>query len=585
MADIAPRTVDDILDLRAKASSYWHEAVTRYDTLLTAYHGNYQDLWPGEFRRGESPKVANWIRLGWKRYASMVGKVPSSHVRPSRVKRVSQSRADNIEKVLAHYDESSGMTAVMKQYAWNIVGLGSGVLGVVPDRGLQGPRYVYKDPRTVYPAPGAGSTSSTPSGRSFLIKPTMEISSMPWVIFDEVLTVSAVFDTYPNQADVLQVLLDKWEDPFQPVSVITYMDKDWWQIVVNDMPLITIEHGMGFVPFKYTSMTVPDQLGGESMFEQNIGLVLAYMRVLNQKLTHNENIVWPWLVTRGVSQMDPETRVINVMDRDGDAQFLNPPGEIQAERDLEVLDRLIRILNQDTESLRGEAPASTVTGLGLGELNRTVTSAVQDFWDRMAPDIEFLRSAALIMDETLYGSVKKPMSGRAKGETFEGEYVPRKIIKGHHTVSVDFGIGVGGFEGFVELMQFAAQGYIDEQEVMEQSPWIKSVSETRKKVLLDRIEKLIFEGMPGGLPMPIVNHLLQWHNAIQNSKKDPWRWLQDNPMPDPTQLALGPGQQQEALPPGAPEEQLPPGEGAASPPEVPVPTPSQILALSQGRQL
>lgn len=572
-----PLPVEEILERRHKANSYWHEAINRYETLLTAYHGNYQTLWPGEFRRGEAPKVANWIRLGWKRYASMVGKVPSSHVRPSRIKRVSQSKADKIEKVLAHYSESSGEMAVMKQYAFNLVGLGSGVIGVVPDAALQGPRYVYKDPRSVFPAPGAGSVSNTPSGWSFLTKPTMSVASMPWVVFDEILTISTVYDTFPNQWDNLNRILDE-TDPFQPVSVVTYMDKNYWQVVVQDKLLTTVEHGMGFVPFKYTSMDVPDQLGGESMFEQNIGLVLAYSRLLNQKLTYNENIVWPWLTIKGVSQMDPATRTIKIMDRDGDASFLNPPGEIQVERDLEVLDRLIRILNQDTESLRGEAPGSTVTGLGLGELNRTVTAAVQDFWDRMKPDVEFIRSAALIMDEELYGNKKKPMTGRAKGETFEDEYIPRKVIDGHHTVSVDFGIGVGGFEGFVELMQFAAQGYIDEQEVMEQAPWIKSVSETKKKVLLDRLEKVVFEMTAGGGSIAQINHLLSWHGAIQGSNKDPWKWLEKNPMPAPE---LGPGLEG-AMPPGTGPEGLPPGEGAA-PPAVPAPSPSQILALAQGR--
>lgn len=575
MADIAPPSVDDVLERRIKASSYWHEATSRFDDLIDAYHGNYQKLWPGEFRRGEAPKVANWIRLGWKRYSSMVGKVPSSHVRPSRIKRVSQSRADKIEKVLAHYDESSGMVGIMKQYAWYLVGLGAGVLGVMPDKGLQGPRYVYKDPRTALPAPGVGSVSSSTSGYAMLSKPTMDIASMPWVIFDEVQTVSALMDTFPSQIGRLSSIIDPREDPFQPVEVLTMMDKNWWTVVVNQKMLVQVEHSLGFVPFKYTTMAVPDQLGGESMFEQNIGLVLAYMRTLNQKLAYNENIVWPWLVIRGVHDMDPNTRVIEIMDRDGDAQFLNPPGEIQAERDLEVLDRLIRILNQDTEALRGEAPGSTVTGLGLGELNRTVTSAVQDFWDRMTPDVEFVRSSALILDEELYGNIKKPMQGRAKGETFEEEYKPKEVIKGHATVSADFGIGVGGFEGFVELMQFAAQGYIDEQEVMEQAPWIKSVSETKRKVLLDRIEKVVFEMTSGGAPVPIINHLLSWHKAIQDSKKDPWQWLVENPMPSP-EPELGPG------PEGEPGAEGLPGEGAA-PPQVPAPSPSQILALAQGR--
>lgn len=583
MADTQAPTAEYVLDLRTKANSYWHEATARFDDLIDAYHGNFQKLWPGEFRRGEVPKVANWIRLGWKRYAAMVGKVPSSHVRPSKVSRVSQTKADKIEKVLAHYDEASGMSSIMKEYAWYLVGLGAGVIGVMPDRTLQGPRYFYKDPRTVFPAPGIGSVSSNSSHYSMLTKPTMNIASMPWVIFDEVMPVVSVIDTYPHLIGRIDSLVDS-QDPFLPVQVVTLFDKNWWTVLLNDKILIQVEHNLGFVPVRYTTMNVPDQLGGESMFEQNIGLVLAYMRLLNQKLTYNENIVWPWLMVRGVHNMDPKNRVIEIMDTDGDAQFLSPPGEIQAERDLDTLDRLIRILNQDTESLRGEAPGSTVTGLGLGELNRTVTSAVQDFWDHMKPDVEFIRSSALILDEDLYGNIKKPMIGKTRGESFEESYVPAKVIKGHHTVAVDFGIGVGGFEGFVELMQFAAQGYIDEQEVMENSPWIKSVSQTKKKVLLDRLEKVVFEMTGGGAPAPLTNHMIQWHKAIQGNQ-DPWEWLAENPLPDPTQPQLPGGEGPPGLEPGLEgggTGEPPPGAGAA-PPAIPAPSPSQILALTQGR--
>jgi hypothetical protein len=411
----------------------------------------------------------------------------------------------------------------------------------------------------------------------------MNIVSMPWVIFDEVLTISALVDTYPSQEGRIRQFIDVKDDPFQPVSVVTQMDKDWWTVVANDKIILQVEHGMGFVPFRYTAMNVADQLGGESMFEQNIGLVLAYMRMLNQKLTYNENVVWPWLHVRGVFDMDPNTRVITTMDQTGAAEFLTPPGELQAERDLEVLDRLIRIMNQDTESLRGEAPGSTVTGLGIGELNRTVTAAVQDFWDVMRPDIEFLRSSALIMDEELYGSVKKPMMGKTKGESFEEEYVPKQVINGHHTVQVDFGIGVGGFEGFVELMQFAAQGFIDEQEVMENAPWIKSVSATKKRVLLDRIEKVMFEMTAGGAPVTMINHLSAWHAAIE-SGKEPWKWLHENPMPPPPeqQMGPGPGGPMEPALPGAPPGEALPGGGAA-PAVASVPSPEQIMALATGR--
>src|SRR5690606_26624372 len=162
----------------------------------------------------------------------------------------------------------------MRMYAWYLVGFGAGVMGVMPDPTLKGPRYFYKDPRAVFPAPGHSSTTSNTSHFSMLAKPDMEVISMPWVILDEVVNVSALMDMTPHTRAQIQVAVDD-TDPYQPVEMIIFMDKDWWSVVVNQKKILQVEHSMGFVPLRYTTMTVPGQLGGESMFEQNIGLVLA----------------------------------------------------------------------------------------------------------------------------------------------------------------------------------------------------------------------------------------------------------------------------------------------------------------------
>jgi hypothetical protein len=593
MADLSESV---LLDLRHKAQDFWHEPVQRWNQLIQAYHGNYQALWPSEFRRGVPPKVVNWIRLAWRRYASMVGKVPTTHVTPSKISRVNQKTADKIEKIQAYYDEAAVMERLMRRYAWYLVGLGASCIGVMPDKTMQGPKFFVKDPRAVLAAPGSGSEANTHSWQSMLMKPDMGVISMPWVMFSEVVTGTYLVDTFSDPEDhykLAKIMNDRGQ--FTPNTLLTYWDKEHIKILVNDKAFITMEHGLGFVPVRFTTMDVPDQLGGESMFEQNIGLVLAYMRLLTQKLTYNENVVWPWLVTKGPNRMDPQNRVIELMDRDGDAQFLAPPGEIQAERDLEVLDRLIRVMNMDTESLQGEAPASTVTGRGVSELNRSVTTAVQDFWRIMKPDVEFVKSAALMLDEDLYGGKTKNMLGRHKGENFEESYTPNKDINGHHSVAVDFGIGVGGFEGFVEMMQMAAQGYLDETTVMENAPWIRSVSDTRKKVMLDRMERIMFEMVANAAPSNLINHMASWHEAV-NKGKDPWEWLEDNPMPPPEPP---PGMEgPPGLPPGQPPGGLPGGElppemagmlppGAApqvpQPPQINAPSPQQIMALAQGR--
>jgi hypothetical protein len=574
-------SVDDILSYRNELEDYWTEFRSRANTLLDVYHGNYQELWPEEFRRGEVPRNANWIKLGWDRYATMVGKNPSSYVRPSRFRRVSQARADKIEKVLSHYDYSSGMKRMAKWYAWFLIGFGCAAIGVMPDGILKGPRYFVKDPRTVLPSPGAGSVPLNAGSYGFLSKPDMTAASITRVIFNETVTSEYIKDTFADMEGVSRHI--RGDKMSVPQELVTYMDKDNWVVVLNGNKIIDVDTGLGYVPVRYTTMHVPGQLGGQSMFEQNIGLVLAYMRTLNQKLTYNKNVTWPWLVTKGMKDIDYEHRIIEILEKDGDADFLNPPAELQAERDLDTLDRLIRVMNHDTETAQGEPPGSIVTGAGARELNRDMKNQVLDFWEVMQSDYEFVRSAALDIDENLYGHVSKPMFGRTKGEQFEEEYKPAALIRGHRHVVADFGIGVGGEDGFIELMQTAAQGFADETTVMEGLPWIKSVSETRRRVLMDRIEKVILEMTVSGAPAPMINHLVSWRNAI-DSGKDPFKWLSENQMPSPEAIPPGEGgppMGPEGMPGGGPGPEAAPGV-----PQAPIqpPSPAQLMALTQGRR-
>ena len=575
------KSTGEILSYRQDLLTYWREAHARWETLLDVYHGNYHLLWPGEFRRGEVPKIANWTKLGWDRYATMVGKIPVNHVPPSGLKRMTQRRADKVEKILVQYDNQSGFASLMKWYAWYLMGFGAAAIGVMPDPVLKGPRYFVKDPRTILIEPGAGSIPLSSTAYGYMSSPQMHAMTVNSMIINETQTPSALLSQYKGHG--IEAFLDA-KTLNTPQNVVTYMDSDSWVVLINEKRFMTVEHDLGLVPVRMTSRYVPEQLGGQSMFEQQIGLVLAYIRILNQKLTYNANIVWPWLVIRGLSDMDPATRTIKILDREGDASFLAPPGEIQAERDLETLDRLIRVMNHDTESLQGTSPGSTVTGAGVDSLNQDVRQTVLDAWDIMKPDIEYIKACALAMDEKLYPSVEKEITGKSRGETFQDTYKPGVDIRGYRNVVADFGIGVGGMEGFTQQMQLAAQGLIDETSVMESVPWIHSVSDVRRKVMLDRLEKVIFEMIASGAPVEITNRMTEWRVAIEKGK-DPYKWLMENPLPPPPPPEGPPG----AIPGQPPPElagNLPPGgppqEGGA-PPQVPrTPSPSQLMALAQG---
>jgi hypothetical protein len=569
----------EILSLRQDLLNYWREAHVRWQTLIDVYHGNYHELWPAEFRRGEVPKVANWIKLAWDRYAKMVGKLPSNHVPPNSAVRMTQNRADKVEHILVSYDNQSGIESLLKWYAWYLVGLGAGSFGVMPDPVLKGPRYFVKDPRVTLVEPGAGSIPLTSTAYGYLSEPRMQSMTVGKLILNETMTTSAVMNTYKDIPEIADKV--DYGNSMSPASVVTYMDEEYWCLLINEKKVHEVYHDLGWVPVRMTTQFIPEQLGGQSQFEQNIGLVLAYIRTLNQKLTYNSNVVWPWLVVRGLNNMDPEERVIEILDQQGDAQFLSPPGELQIERDMEVLDRLIRVMNHDTEALQGTAPGSIVTGRAVDSLNQDVRQLVLDYWDIMRPDLEFVKACALAIDEKVYPNTRKEIFGRAHGEQFTDAYIPSKDIRGYRNVTIDFGIGVGGLEGFTEMMQTAAQGFLDETTIMENLPYIKSVSLTRQRVMLDRMEKVIFEMVAQGAPAPIINHMTQWRQVVEKGE-DYYKWIAENPFPEPTQPGGAPGE----VPPAPGQAGLPvppPGQGA--PPAIPnIPSPAQLLALGQGRR-
>jgi len=119
---------------------------------------------------------------------------------------------------------------------------------------------------------------------------------------------------------------------------------------------------------------------------------------------------------------------------------------------------------------------------------------------------------------------------------------------------------------------------------METVPWIQSVSETRRKVLMDRLEKIIFEMVANSAPAELINHMSLWREAVGNGE-EPYEWIANNPFPQPPQPELAglPGEGEPGQPPAPPGTQPggPPQPQQAQSPQTP--SPAQIMALSQGR--
>lgn len=576
----------DIYGLLSDRRDFYAERNSRYDHMIKVWHGKLDELYPAEFPQEDLPKIANFAKLAWDSYAAMCGKVPDKVIRPAGLTDAAEKRASRIEQICAAYDEGSRIKLLTFIHFWYLVGLGSSVRGVVPNFSTKMPQFVVEDPRNCYPTPSFESTYVSRSDTQSVQGPTnpdnidlrgargghrFEVwtgGALEDIIIEKRATVRALKGAFPGAS----LGPDTTDNLRRTLQVVQYFDRD--EVVTlatfdkNPVELARAEHEIGSCPWRVTQTFAPDQVGGISQFEEQVSLLVAYSRILSQKLAFNDKSVWPitWIAGE-VSSMRIGPHEVLKLDHDSKMGQLSPPTEFQADRDLGLLDHNIRTLNREGDPLRAEVQGGPITGRGLEQLLRPINTVVEHYWNIDSPDTEALYSYALACDEAYWPDEKKKIAGRMRGETFDISYVPSKDIAGHRDVAINYGFGVGGIEGFVQGLQAMGAEILDRDTVMESMPGVKSVSDTKRRIELDRLDKSIYAAFEQG-DVPRSQFLAQLKNQVATGKPLAQAIL-EIPAPAPPEQAapsgaapgmLAPEQQAAALQAGAvaPQAQAPP---------------------------
>lgn len=257
--------------------------------------------------------------------------------------------------------------------------------------------------------------------------------------------------------------------------------------------------------------------------------------------------------------------------------------------------------------------ASIVTGRGVEALNGVFSSAVKAAQDNTGEALRRSIQNCFEMDEILWPTQQKTVSGMASGAPFSETYTPAKDIKGNYVCSVTYGAmaGLDPNRALVYGLQLRGDRAIDRATLQRMQPMELDIEGLNRDINLERLDDAALagvEGLAANLPMlaqsgqvdvaPGLAALAKIRKAVRDGQP-PGEALEDafTPEEKETAQAMSPEQQMLAqleaeaaagggggAPPGAPPGAAPAGPEGAMPDGGPgaMPTPDTMQMLLAG---
>jgi len=489
------RTLKSELELRKPV-----EDLTEFSVLAELYEGKLPEQYQKYFPKDEPTHVVNMVRLAHDDLATQIGRLPDIVKDPVDRTAAEGKRVGLLERIAFSYLKNSlpGGKEFMWEVAWWLL-VGRAIVIVTTDE--NGPRFEIRDPRDCYP--GVERRAGT--------RP-VELSDLMFRY--EIPRAEAVRLglAESRKSDVPKAFGETGEDK---VEVIEYLD-DTKHVLCSDEFSITEFHNLGFVPGHVFQSFSPNGLSGLSQFNDQISLMVAISRIISQKLAFGDRVVYPvyWVKGHeGTIKLGPYQ--INKLGLQGEMGSLQPEMTLQADRDIETLERFSRILNRNPEMRQGEIQNSSqyTASKTLEQLSEAIDTVIGRYWDIISDGMERLFAMAYEIDEIAFGNEERQISGTMRGKKFSDTYVPLKDIDGDYAVRVHYGFGLGGYQGFLMNLQANQAGVQSKRRAMEEMPGISDVEDLMREIELERMDEagaVAFQTLastPGGLDLRVWGKL------------------------------------------------------------------------------
>lgn len=456
----------------------WDAEREELDEMCGLYEGDMPKRYE-EFFPTKSPTLfTQLIPLAWDDLATQVGRLPDLRGVPRDHTNREEKAAGLLERIGFYYLRCAAPTGklFMKDLAWWLQ-LGRSVAIVTPDWEKQMPRFELRDPRTCYP----GVAESVNN----------RITKLSDLIFKYELSIHEARErglAPPEQP----ARFGQKEDTNQMVKVIEYIDDMKWCIVSEFGLSVEADHNLGMVPGYVFGTFTPSKKAGHNRFRDQVTLQIGVARLLSAKMAFADRVTSSTIWTRnfeGILEMGPDT--IIKLGPQGEIGQIGPPQTLQVDQDIQMLNQFSRILNRNPEVRQGEiaAKGTYTSAKTLEQLSESIDTVVGADWDVLGPGMEYLFAVCFEMDVRLWGDVEKTVEGNLRGERYLDTYTPNKDIGDRRAIRVEYGFGVGGYQGFLMHLQAKDAGVMSKRRAMEAMPGISDVAAEERLMELEAMDE------------------------------------------------------------------------------------------------
>lgn len=471
------------------------EAQVRRDNQLIEQQNMMSALYTGKLPREyekyfpeNAPRtIVQLVKNAWDDIATSAGRLPD--LRSDALdETVAEEKAAGLhERIGHHYLREAEPTGkqFMWQLAWALVGLGRAVVLVRPDSKKEMPVFTIRDVRTAMPN-------------------MRTVGGVPVEIYD------ILFEREIPEKAAIEMGLAKANParsqsghvpPYQSeagtgpkgrmIKVYELIDTEQHIVVSEQGFSIREEHGLGMVPGWVFQSFNPEEAVGLSLFKDQVSMMVAVSMLVTMKLAAADKNVNPiyWAKGhQGTVKIGPS--VLNKLSASGEIGRIDPPSIPQVDRDIDQLVRFSNVLNKNPEVRQGQVQSkgTYTSAKTLEQLSEAIDTTIGQYWDIIGPGMQYLFRAAFKMDEQKWPSKEKRITTNIRGKKMRDTYIPNQDINGRYYINVDYGFGIGGYQGFLQNLQANEAKVKSRKSAMEAMPGISDVDQELRQIQLEDLD-------------------------------------------------------------------------------------------------
>jgi len=465
------------------------EAETRRNNQLKQQQSLMANLYKGMlppeyeqyFPKNAPRTIVQLIKNAWDDLATSAGRFPDLRSDALDETAREEKAAGLHERIGNHYLRTAEPTGkqFMWQLAWSLVGTGSSVALVRPDTKKKSPVLTIRDARTAMPN-------------------MRTVNGVPVEIYD------VLFEyEIPEKTAIEQGLAEKGKALAGPINttsgrqgkqvkVYEFIDDKAWTVVSSQGFMTREEHGLDVVPaWVFQNFNPDENEGGLSLFKDQVSMMVAVSMLVTMKLAAADKNVNPIYWAKGhVGSVKLGPNVLNKLSSQGEMGRLDPPLIPQVDRDIEQLVQFSNIFNKNPEVRQGQvnSKGAYTSAKTLEQLNEAVDTTIGQYWDIIAPGMQHLLGACYRMDDVLWPNEEKRITTNIKGKTMRDVYTPSKDIDGRYHINVDYGFGIGGYQGFLQNLQANQAKVRSRKAAMEAMPGVSDVDQEMRQIQIEDLD-------------------------------------------------------------------------------------------------